>query len=753
MYKILDRQVLAEDTYLLEVHAPRIANAALPGQFLIVKKSEHAERIPLTISDYDRQKGSVIIVFKKIGKSTGDLAEMQVGDTMSDIVGPLGRPSEFVNLTHEERAKKRFLFVGGGVGIAPIYPQVKWLHDDGVEVDVIVGVKTKSLLIYEEQLRSVANLYVTTDDGSYENKGLVTDMVRKLVAEGNRYDEIVAIGPLIMMKFVNATAQELGIHCTVSLNALMVDGTGMCGACRVSIGGKTKFTCVDGPEFDGALVDFTEAMKRQAMYNNIEGHKQLEAEEKAEGHQCHIGGIVDETRDNKKRVPVPEQDPKVRATNFNEVCLGYSAEEAVVEAQRCLNCKKPMCVQGCPVNINIPAFIHEVAEGNFDEAARIIAQDSALPAVCGRVCPQESQCEGQCVMGKKFEPIAIGKLERFVGDYSRKNGIALEKPKADKAKVAIIGSGPAGLTCAKELLVKGYQVTIFEALHELGGVLVYGIPSFRLPKDVVKHEISQLQKLGAKFEKDVIIGRTISIDELMDKENFKAVFIGTGAGLPKFMNIPGENLCGVVSANEFLTRNNLLFAYKEGFDTPNFVGHKVAVVGGGNVAMDAARTALRLGAKTHIVYRRSEAELPARAEEVHHAKEEGIQFHLLCNPTEILGDENGWVRGMKCVQMELGEPDASGRRSPVEIPNSEFELEVDMVIMALGTSPNPLIANTTEGLQTNKRHCIEADEQGQTSRPGIFAGGDAVSGAATVILAMGAGKKAAKSIDEYLSND
>ena len=754
MFNIVSRKDFAADTYLLEVEAPRIAKAALPGQFIIVKKSPTAERIPLTISDSDAEKGTITMVFKAIGKSTRDLAELQVGDQLLDVAGPLGRPSEFVHLTHEERAAKRYVFIGGGVGIAPIYPQVKWLHNDGIEVDVIVGVKTKSLLIFEEELRSVGNLYVTTDDASYGSKGLVTDQLRTLLDSGKQYDEIIAIGPMIMMKFVAAVAQEYGIRCTVSLNALMVDGTGMCGACRVSVGGQTKFTCVDGPEFDAALVDFNQAMKRQAMYNNVTTRKQLEAEERAEGHVCHVGGVTEEVPDKKHRVPVREQDPKVRATNFDEVCYGYDAEEAVLEARRCLNCKNPQCVQGCPVNINIPGFIHEVATGNFEEAARIISRDSALPAVCGRVCPQESQCEGKCVMGNKFEPIAIGKLERFVGDFARNNQLALAEcaPK-NGHKVAVIGSGPSGLTCAKELLAKGYEVTVFEALHELGGVLVYGIPSFRLPKEtVVKYEVENLRKMGAKFERDVVIGRTVSIDDLMDKEGFEAVFIGSGAGLPNFMGIPGENLCGVVSANEFLTRNNLLFAYREGFDTPNFVGRKVAVVGGGNVAMDAARTALRLGADVHIVYRRSEAELPARAEEVHHAKEEGIVFNLLCNPTAINGNEEGWVNAMECVRMQLGEPDASGRRRPEVIPGSEFTLDVDMVIMALGTSPNPLISSTTKGLSANRKGCLEADEVGHTTREGVFAGGDAVSGAATVILAMGAGKKAAAAIDEYIRN-
>lgn len=454
------------------------------------------------------------------------------------------------------------------------------------------------------------------------------------------------------------------------------------------------------------------------------------------------------------KVPVREQEPKVRATNFDEVCLGYNKEEAMEEASRCINCKNAKCIEGCPVSINIPAFIEQVKDGNFEEASKVIGKSSALPAVCGRVCPQESQCEGKCIRGIKGEPISIGKLERFVADWARENGIKPEKAeKMNGHKVAVIGSGPAGLTCAGDLAKMGYDVTIFEALHEPGGVLIYGIPEFRLPKsDVVAKEIENVKALGVKIETNVVIGKATTIDELMDEEGFEAVFIGSGAGLPKFMGIPGEQANGVFSANEFLTRNNLMKAFKDEYDTPIMKGKKVAVVGGGNVAMDAARTALRLGAEVHIVYRRSEEELPARVEEVHHAKEEGIIFDLLTNPVEILVDENGWVKGMTCIKMELGEPDASGRRRPVEIKGSEFDLELDTVIMSLGTSPNPLISSTTEGLDVNKWKCIVADENnGKTTKEGVYAGGDAVTGAATVILAMGAGKAAAKGIDEYLS--
>ena len=454
------------------------------------------------------------------------------------------------------------------------------------------------------------------------------------------------------------------------------------------------------------------------------------------------------------RVPVREQDPKVRATNFEEVCYGYNVEEAQLEASRCLNCKNPRCVAACPVSVKIPQFIEQVAAGNFAEAASVIAQDSSLPAICGRVCPQETQCEGSCILGIKSEPVAIGKLERFVADWSRENGgVKTEVAPANGHKVAVIGSGPAGLACAYDLAKLGYDVTVFEALHRPGGVLEYGIPEFRLPKDkIVAAEIADVKALGVKIETNVIVGRTVTIDSLMDEEGFSAVFIGSGAGLPRFMNIPGEHFNGVFSANEFLTRNNLMKAYRSDYDTPIHTGRKVVVVGGGNVAMDAARTALRLGAETTIVYRRTENELPARKEEVHHAKEEGIQFAMLTNPVEILGDENGWVTGVRCIRMELGEPDASGRRSPVEVPGSEFDIETDTVIMSLGTSPNPLIAKTTAGLETNRRGCLVADENGATTRPGVFAGGDAVTGAATVILAMGAGRKAAAAIHDYIQN-
>ncbi len=752
----------------MDVQASRLAKTALPGQFLIVIPQKNGERIPLTICDYDVEKGSVTIVFQVVGRSTEKMSKLNVGDAFAEVVGPLGLASEFIHESKETLASKKFLFVAGGVGTAPVYPQVKWLKQHGIAVDVIIGARNKELVFMVDEMRNVAeNVYVATDDGSMGFHGRVTDLIADLVEkQGKSYDEVIAIGPMIMMKFVSELTKKYNLKTIVSLNTLMVDGTGMCGACRVTVGGKVRFACVEGPEFDGHQVDFDEAMRRQGMYRTFEIAKNTEE------HQCNLASIVDKTiADNhipvgveKKqsesepaskrasRVPVREQDPQVRSTNFEEVCLGYNLDEAMREAQRCIACKKPGCVSECPVSIDIPAFIAQIKTGNIEEAARIIAKDSALPAVCGRVCPQETQCEGKCILGVKGEPVAIGKLERFVADWSRENKVSFtEKSTSKNRKVAVIGSGPAGLTCAGDLAKKGYDVTIFEALHEAGGVLVYGIPEFRLPKAIVKHEIENLKKLGVKIETDVIVGKTVTIDTLMNKEGFEAVFIGSGAGLPKFMNIPGETLNGVVSANEILTRSNLMKAYLPNAETPVFTGKKLVVVGGGNVAMDSARVAKRLGAETYIVYRRTEAEMPARVEEVHHAHEEGIIFNVLTNPVEILGDEKGWVKGIKCIRMELGEPDASGRRSPVEIPNSEFIIDTDAVVMSLGTSPNPLIASTTENLEVNKWKCIVADEStGQTSRKGVFAGGDAVTGAATVILAMGAGRAAAKGIEEYI---
>ena len=759
MFRIEKKKWLSEKICLMEVKAEALARSAKPGQFLIVKIDEKGERIPLTVCDYNRKEGTVTIVFFAIGKSTEEMGKLNEGDFFQDVAGPLGQESEFLHENIEDLKNKKILFVAGGVGTAPVYPQVKWFNENGIKTDVIIGAKTKSLVILEDEMKKEAgNVYIATDDGSYGFHGMVTGLIDELIKNQNKhYDHVVAIGPMIMMKFVSLKTKEYNIPTTVSLNPLMVDGTGMCGACRVTIGDKIKFACVDGPEFDGHLVNFDEAMRRQMIYKTEEGRAYLEKTEgethHARGCQCcnHENSL--ENLEKGKRVPVREQDPKVRAENFEEVTFGYTLEEAQREAERCLNCKNPLCMKGCPVEINIPAFIEKIKEGNILEAGKILTKYTSLPAVCGRVCPQETQCEGKCVLGIKGEPVAIGKLEKFVGDYLLENNLEISIPEKNNHKIAVVGSGPAGLTAAGDLAKMGYDVTVFEALHKTGGVLTYGIPEFRLPKDrVVQKEIENIKKLGVHFVTNEIIGKTTTIDNLLDKEGFEAVFIGSGAGLPKFMGIPGENLNGVFSANEFLTRVNLMKAYCDDYMTPVKKGKKVAVIGGGNVAMDAVRTAKRLGAEAHIVYRRSEKDFPARLEEVHHAKEEGIIIDALTLPKEILGDENGNVIGMRCIHTKLGEPDASGRASFIEIPESEFIMEADTVIMALGTAPNPLISSTTKGLDINKWKCIVADEVGQTSREGVFAGGDAVSGAATVILAMGAGKKAAEAIDKYIKN-
>lgn len=756
MYKIERKVNLAPNIYLFNVLAPRIAASAKPGQFIILIADDYAERIPLTISDYDIERGTVQIVVQASGASTQKIVAFEEGDSFKDFVGPLGRYSEFLDEDLEELKKKRYLFVAGGVGTAPVYPQAKWFKEHGLSCDIILGAKSKEFVILEEELGSVCdNLYVCTDDGSYGFKGLVTDKIKDLYSKGEKYDVCVSIGPMIMMKFVCLTTKEYNLKTIVSMNPIMVDGTGMCGACRVKVGDKTKFACVDGPEFDGHLIDWNSAMKRQSQYKSADSVRKIEPhvcnfeyDIEAQNHEIETGEAI--KQDRFTAVPVRNQDPEVRSHNFEEVCYGYNEEEAMREANRCLQCKNPKCRQGCPVNIDIPGFIKEIASGNFEQSAKVLALYTALPAVCGRVCPQETQCEAQCVLKARGNSVSIGKLERFAADKSREEKYKLfDKPRQNGHKVAVIGAGPAGLTCAGDLAKMGYEVTIFEALHLAGGVLVYGIPEFRLPDSVVESEIENLKALGVKIENDVVIGRTITVDEILG-QGYEAVFIGSGAGLPTFMGIEGENLNGVYSANEFLTRNNLMRSFDKDFDTPLNVGNKVAVIGGGNVAMDAARVARRLGAEVSIVYRRTEAELPARVEEVHHAQEEGIKFEMLTAPVEILGYEDGWVRGMKMVRNELGEPDASGRRRPVKIEGSDFEEEFETVIMALGTSPNPLISHTTNHLDVNKWGCIVADETGQTSREGIFAGGDAVTGAATVILAMGAGKTAAESIDKYI---
>ena len=749
MYEIISKRLLnSHEIYRMEIHAPWISLSGKPGQFVIVIPHENGERIPLTISDIVYQRQSVVIVFQVVGETTRQLAAMNEGDDLYTIVGPLGRPSELIE-KHEKGELKRLLFVAGGVGIAPVFPQVKWAFRPGIPTDVIIGARSKDLLFYEDELRAVChNLHIMTDDGSYGEQGLVTAKVDELCTKGVEYSHCVAIGPLPMMKFVSLTTKKYNLSTIVSLNCMMVDGTGMCGACRVRVGDEVKFCCVDGPEFDGHLVDFDEAA-RKLKTPDARRYRIATSES---GHQCNLAPAVEAAvAEAKQRQKPREQDPAVRAHNFDEVSFGLTEHQALVEASRCLQCKKPRCVEACPVGINIPQFIQNIKEENFNQAYITITHDSALPAVCGRVCPQETQCEGSCVMGVKNEPIAIGALERFVADNHR----AQAKPQSQcypaGRKVAVIGSGPSGLTCAGDLAKHGYQVTVFEALHHAGGVLVYGIPEFRLPKQkVVEPEIENLRRLGVEIRTNVIIGKSITIDQLFSEMEYDAVYIASGAGLPKFMGVKGETLIGVVSANELLTRTNLMHGYDEHYDTPIYLGRKVIVVGGGNVAMDAARTALRLGSEVTVVYRRGQEDMPARREEVHHAMEEGVQFMFQTAPVEILGNEDGTVRALRCVKMEMGEPDAKGRRSFRQIEGSETDVEADTIVAALGTSPNPLIRTSTPGLECEPWGGIKADENGQTSRKYIFAGGDAVSGAATVILAMGAGRKAAAAIIQAL---
>lgn len=763
MYTILKKELLnSNEIYLMEIHAPWIALGGQPGQFVIVIPHDKGERVPLTICDIHPERESIDIVYQVVGDSTRRLSLMAEGERLYSIVGPLGCRSELLAIPEEERQNMRLLFVAGGVGIAPVYPQVKWAYSLGIPTDVIIGARNKELLFFEDKMRKVCNnLYIMTDDGSYGEKGLVTEKIKSLCtnSEGSYsspYSHCVAIGPLPMMKFVSLLTKEIGLKTIVSMNCMMVDGTGMCGACRVTVGGKVKFTCVDGPEFDGHQVDFDEAGRRLRTPDAQRYRIATVGDDAPSGHRCNLSQAVAQAVTRQKP---QEQDPLERARNFDEVSFGFTLEQAVAEARRCLHCKKPMCVTQCPVSIKIPDFIAAVAREDFAEAARIIAEDSSLPAVCGRVCPQENQCEGSCILGHKGEPIAIGALERFVADWKREQKSDFSEhseysENSEKKKVAIIGSGPSGLTCAGDLAKKGYHVTIFEALHHAGGVLVYGIPEFRLPKQkVVEPEIANLRHLGVEIKTNVIVGKSITIDDLFDREGYKAVYIASGAGLPKFMGIPGETLVGVISANELLTRTNLMHGYDKTYDTPIYLGRRVAVIGGGNVAMDAARTAKRLGSDVTVIYRREEADMPARREEVHHAKEEGIQFNFLTNPVEFVDDGKGNVCGMRCVRMAMGEKDEKGRRKFTVVEGSEFDMEIDTVVVALGTSPNPLIKTTTPGLDTEPWGGLKADANGQTTRPGVFAGGDAVTGAATVILAMGAGRVAAKAIDEYLSRN
>lgn len=739
--EIVEKRELAPSITLFKLYVPDIAKKVRAGQFVVLRADDYAERIPLTVAEYDREAGLITVIFQAVGSSTQKMAKFEKGQTLLDVVGPLGKPS------HIEKFGT-VVCVGGGVGVAPVLPIAKALFEAGNKVISIIGARTKEMLILEDEMKAASTeLYVATDDGSYGHHGFVTDVLKQIIERGEKIEEVVGIGPVVMMKAVSDVTRPYNIRTIVSLNTIMVDGTGMCGCCRATIGGETKFVCVDGPEFDGHQVDFKELISRQKMYNREERRALWD-------HQCKLEFQAKQLKKTKRRERMPEQDPKKRIQNFNEVALGYTRENAIREASRCLQCKNMPCVEGCPVNITIPAFIKKIKEGDFMGAIHIIKETNALPAVCGRVCPQETQCESKCVLGKKGEPIAIGRLERFAADYEAQLGDirAPEVAKPTGKKVAVIGAGPAGLTVAGELSKKGHEVTVFEALHKAGGVLVYGIPEFRLPKAIVQREVDYVSKLGAKIKVDTIVGQAITVDELFE-QGFDAIFVGTGAGLPYFLNIPGENLNGVYSANEFLTRANLMKAYLfPEYDTPIRVGSKVAVIGGGNVAMDSARVAKRLGADhVYLVYRRSRAEMPARAEEAHHAEEEGIDFRLLTNPVRIVGDEQGWVKGIEVVKQQLGEPDASGRRRPVDIPGSNYIIDVDVVIVAIGQGPNPILTQSGAGLELRKSGNIVADpETGKTSRKGVFAGGDIVTGAATVILAMGAGRKAAAAMDEYL---
>ncbi len=740
MHKIKTKRAFNETVEEVVVEAPYVSRKCEPGQFVIVIVEEGGERIPLTIADYNREEQTITLIYQVVGHSTRLLQQKAAGDFISAIAGPLGQPVE-------NHKKKRVLGIAGGVGAAPLFPQIKRHFEQGAQVDVVLGGRNADYVILQKKFKEISHqLHFATDDGSLGTKGFVTDVTKTLLEAGNIYDEVIAIGPVPMMRAVVDVVRPYGFPVSVSLNPLMVDGTGMCGGCRVTIAGETKFACVDGPDFNGYAVDFQEIIQRQGIY------KEQEKE-----HACNIGITAKPAYAFNKQLektPMPELPAQERNKNFEEVALGYTEEQAINEAKRCIQCKNPACVQGCPVNVNIPLFIRYVAEAKFEEAYTTLKKYNSLPAVCGRVCPQETQCEAQCVRGKKGEPVAIGRLERFVADYGLQHNLTSEAPRAKQIqKVAVIGAGPAGIACAGELAKFGYQVTIFEALHTAGGVLMYGIPQFRLPKEIVKHEVEQLKLQGVELVKNVIIGRSLNVDDLKD-DGFEAVFISTGAGLPRFLNVEGENLNGVYSANEFLTRVNLMESYKKETPSPVQKGDRVAVVGGGNVAMDACRTALRLGAeKVYIIYRRGEDELPARAEEVHHAKEEGIEFLFLSNPVKINGEE-GWVSSVENEKMALGEPDASGRRRPQKVEGANFTIDVNKVVVAIGQSPNPLITRNTPGLDFSDWGGIIVDETTlETSKENVYAGGDVVTGAATVILAMGAGKTAAQAIHKRFQGE
>ena len=780
MNKIVLKKQLSEKVFLFEIEAPLIAKSRKAGNFIIVRVGENGERVPLTIADASIERGTITIVVQKVGLSSTKLCDLNEGDYITDVVGPLGNPTHIENFG-------TVVCAGGGVGVAPMLPIIRALKAAGNRVLSVIAGRSKELVILEDEVRQSSDeLIIMTDDGSYGEKGVVTVGIEKFITQEEHVDKVFAIGPPIMMKFCCLMAQKYNVPVEVSLNTIMVDGTGMCGACRLSIGGKTKFVCIDGPEFDGSLVDWDEMFKRMGTFRDAEREEMEHYEEHLRGfakqeelHTCETCMDVEPTtetieeltnRDSEwrkelraamkpaerkaiERVTMPELDPVYRATTrTEEVNQGLTKQMAVREAHRCLDCGKPACVEGCPVNINIPSFIKNIERGQFLAAAKVLKSTSALPAVCGRVCPQEKQCESKCIHLKMNEPaVAIGYLERFAADFERESGnIALPDlaPK-NGIKVAVVGSGPSGLSFAGDMAKKGYEVHVFEALHEIGGVLKYGIPEFRLPNHIVDVEIENLKKMGVEFQTDCIVGKTITVDQL-EAEGFKGIFVGSGAGLPNFMNIKGENALNIMSSNEYLTRVNLMDAANPLADTPLNIGKHVLVVGGGNTAMDSCRTAKRLGGDVTLVYRRSEAEMPARLEEVKHAKEEGINFLTLHNPIEYIADEKGAVKAAVLQVMELGEPDASGRRSPVPVEGKTVTLDVDQVIVAVGVSPNPLVPKSIEGLELGRKNTIAVNDQMQSSRPEIFAGGDIVRGGATVILAMGDGRRAAASMNEKL---
>ena len=803
MNKIIRKQQFSEKVFCLEVEAPLIARSCRPGNFIIVRVDNRSERVPYTIAKSDPVKGTLTMVIQEVGKSSTKLCRLNVGDELHDIVGPLGTPSRIENYG-------TVVCAGGGIGIAAILPILTALKQAGNKVISVLAGRTRELVIMVDDVKKYSDeVIIMTDDGSYGEKGVVTVGVEKVI-QREHVDKVLAIGPPVMMKFTSLLAKKYGIPNDVSLNTIMVDGTGMCGACRLTIGGKTRFVCIDGPEFDGDLVDWDEMFKRMGTFKEIEtapepseGKESLfgdaaEAgadgktvkggvdagkaapaasvetgkadgsarEGAAENHSSSLSGesegdwrkalrkaLKPKERTAIERVKMPELDPDYRATTrLEEVNIGLTPEMAMQEAKRCLDCPKPSCVEGCPVNIHIPDFIKNIERGHFLEAARVLKETSALPAVCGRVCPQEKQCESRCIHLKMNSPaVAIGYLERFAADYERESGhVALpDIAPSNGIKVAVVGSGPAGLSFAGDMVKRGFEVYVFEALHEIGGVLKYGIPEFRLPNRIVDVEIENLRRMGVHFQTDTIVGKTISVADLKEK-GFKGIFVGSGAGLPNFMGIPGENAINILSSNEYLTRINLMDAANPETDTPIIIGRKVLVIGGGNTAMDSCRTAKRLGADVTLVYRRSEAEMPARLEEVKHAKEEGIHFLTLHNPKEYKADEKGRVCAAVLDVMRLGEPDASGRRRP-ETTGETITVDCDQVIVAVGVSPNPLVPKSIKGLELGRKDTIVVNEQMQSSQPEIYAGGDIVRGGATVILAMGDGRRAAANMAERLT--